>query len=61
MSQLKSKRKRAIVKNIMELFDPPDLCVKGLALTFEIPFMYLSDLDTDEDRVKFVSQVLQHR
>ena len=60
MSQLKRKRETGIVKQFMDLFDLPDLCVKKLALTFDIPFMYLSDLDTDEERVKFVSQLLQH-
>ena len=45
----------------MELFDLLDLKVKTLALYFDIPYMYLVDIDTDEERVKFVSQVLQHR
>ena len=58
---LKIKRETGIVEKLIDLFDLPDLRVRTLSLYFDIPFMYLSDLDTDEERVKFVSQVLQHR
>ena len=58
---LKRKRETGIVENFIDLFDLPDLRVKTLSLYFNIPFMYLLDLDTDEERVKFVSQLLQHR
>ena len=58
---LKRKRETGIIEKFMDLFDLPDLSVKRLALTFGIPFMYISDLDTVEERVKFVSQLLQHR
>ena len=61
MSQLKRKRETRIVEKIMDLVDLPDLRVKTLSLYLDIPFMYLSDLDTDKERVKFVSQLLQHR
>ena len=43
------------------MFDLPDLRVKTPALTFDMPFMFLIDIDTDESRVKFISQALQHR
>ena len=52
---LKRKRETGIVENFIDLFDLPDLRVKTLSLYFNIPFMYLLDLDTDEERVKFVS------
>ena len=58
---LKRKRETNIVEKFMDLFDLFDLKVKTLALYFDIPYMYLVDIDTDEERVKFVSQVLQHR
>ena len=58
---LKRKRETNIVEKFMDLFDLLDLKVKTLALNFDIPYMYLVDIDTDEERVKFVSQILQHR
>ena len=58
---LKRKRETNNVEKLMDLFDLLDLKVKALAFCFDIPYMYLVDLDTDEERVKFVSQVLQHR
>ena len=58
---LKRKRETNIVEKFMELFDLLDLKVKTLALYFDIPYMYLVDIDTDEERVKFVSQVFKHR
>ena len=58
---LKRKRETNIVEKFMDLFDLFDLKIKTLALYFDVPYMYLVDLDTDEERVKFVSQVLQHR
>ena len=41
----------------MDLFDLFDFKVKTLSLFFDIPYMYLVDIDTDEEREKFVSQV----
>ena len=58
---LKRKRETNIVEKFMALFCLLDLKVKTLALYFDIPYMYLVDIDTDVERVKFVSQVLQHR
>ena len=58
---LKRKRETRIVEKLIDLFDLPDLSVIRLALTSDIPFMYISELDIDEKRVKFVSQLLQNR
>ena len=58
---LKRKRETKIVEKFMELFDLLDIKIKTIALYFDIPYMYLVYIDTDKKRVKFVSQVLQHR
>ena len=54
---LKRKRETNIVEKFMDLFDLFDLKVRTLALYLDIPHMYLVDIDTDEERVKFCSQV----
>ena len=53
---LKIKRETNIVEKSMDLYDLLDLKVKTLGLYFDIPYMYLVDSETYEERVKFVSQ-----
>ena len=57
----KRKGQTYIVNNFIDLFDLPDFNVKTLCLYFDIPFIFLIDIDTDENRVRFVSQLLKHR
>ena len=54
MSQLKRNRETGIIERFMDLFELGDMRVKTLALTSDIPVMYLADIDTPEGRVKYL-------
>ena len=55
MSQLKRKRETGNVEKFMNLFELDDLRVKTLFLYFDIPVIYLVNINTDENSVRFVS------